>query len=175
MIHVSRANMTLLCYYQYWSNFLIFFAFVESNRDELDWSGRKPLDYRKQSTKLVSASTFSSKYGKSNKYNCTSSNRSIDISETHGNNLATFKIKRNKQCSTTNATIVRSHSMNESFKSPLLNNSEPMQDTHFSPEIDGDRRNRSYYHSILFRKKSNPSSKSSVVSKWYLGTIYVSY
>lgn len=35
---------------------------TEANRDILDWSGKKPLDYQKQVTSTLSASTFSSEY-----------------------------------------------------------------------------------------------------------------
>lgn len=35
---------------------------AEANRDILDWSGKKPLDYQKQVTSTLSASTFSSEY-----------------------------------------------------------------------------------------------------------------
>lgn len=121
----------------------------------MDWSGRKPLDYRKQSTS-VSALTYSSKYGNDkclNNYR-TSTVKPIGASDTYKDGYGTLKIKRSKRFSTMNG-VMRSHSMKGFIKtsSPIDNLTLPKRTTHFSPELNHDKRNQKLYRSILFRKK----------------------
>lgn len=143
---------------------MILCVFTEANRDVLDWSGRKPLDYRKQSTS-VSALTYSSKYG-SDKY-LNNFVISTAFSPTDGAIMSehgfanTLKIKRNKRFATMNG-VMRSHSMRNFIKtsSPIIDTlTLPKRTTHFSPELNHEnKRNQKNYRSILFRKKPNLSS-----------------
>lgn len=145
----------------------MFLFFTEANRDDLDWSGRKPLDYRKQSTS-VSASTYSSKYGNIVDLRKSHAMGSIAMSSMQDDGFGnTLKIKRSKRFATMNGVIMRSHSMKGLIKSPSPTNmlTLPKRTTYFSPELDHDKRNQKYYRSILFRKKSTPSTKSNTNNK----------
>lgn len=140
--------------------FVVIF-YTEADRDTLDWSGRKPLDYRKQSTS-ISASTYSSKYD--SLINCvTASTLAIGLTtskqETFG---STLKLKRTKRFPTLNGALMRSHSMKNFIKSPSTSNfsTTPKRTTCFSPELEQGKRNQKLYRSILFRKKSISSSKN---------------
>lgn len=134
--------------------------FTEANRDVLDWSGRKPLDYRKQSTS-VSALTYSSKYSNDKVWlnNCVTSTELP--SNAQGDGFSTLKIKRSKRFTTMNS-VMRSHSMRGFIKasSPIDNLTLPKRTTHFSPELNHDKRNQKNYRSLLFRKKPTISTKS---------------
>lgn len=127
----------------------------------LDWSGRKPLDYRKQSTS-VSASTYSSKYGSAKSligygYTTVSSMPFIP-SDVHA--FGTMKLKRHKRFSTTTGVLNRTQSMLGYLKSPDGHYDAPNRNTHFSPELDHGKRNQKRYRSILFRKKANYDDKT---------------
>lgn len=155
--------------------FVFFFSmciFTEANRDVLDWSGRKPLDYRKQSTS-VSALTYSSKYGSdnylSNNFVFSTAFSTTDGSIMNANGFAnTLKIKRNKRFATMNG-VMRSHSMRNFIKSssPIIDTlTMPKRTTHFSPELNHEsKRNSKNYRSILFRKKPNLSSATATTTK----------
>lgn len=135
-------------------------SFAEANRDDLDWSGRKPLDYRKQSTS-ISASTYSSKYGgKSLNNYVTPTAFRFGSSSALADGFGTFKFRKTKRFSTMNG-IMRSHSMKGAVKPtlPIDSLTLPKRATHFSPELDHDKRNNKYYRSILFRKKPVLSTK----------------
>lgn len=141
--------------------FFVRFISSEANRDVLDWSGRKPLDYRKQSTS-VSASTYSSKYGHITDIQNNIATVSNEMFGGHdfGN---TLKIKRSKRFATMNGVLMRSQSMKGLIKSPPTNTlTLPKRTTYFSPELDQDKRNQKHYRSILFHKKSIPSTKSNI-------------
>lgn len=130
--------------------------FAEANRDILDWSGRKALDYRKQST-TISASTYSSKYGE-NIY-C---NKIIPLAALSIGYDDTYEqMKRMKRFSTMNGMMKRTKSMRSFVKSPSSINIQalPKRVTYFLPELDHEKRNRTYYHSLLFRKKSTLLTK----------------
>lgn len=140
--------------------------FTEANRDVLDWSGRKALDYRKQSTS-VSALTYSSKYGSDkflNKFVVSTAFSPTDartVTNEYGF-TSTLKLKRSKRFATMNG-VMRSHSMRNFMKtsSPIIDNlTLPKRTTHFSPELNHDsKRNQKNYRSILFRKKPNSSTQ----------------
>lgn len=137
------------------------FDFSEADRDTLDWSGRKPLDYRKQSTS-VSASTYSSKY---NPTFVVELPRKMASSSYEGFG-GTLKLKRSKRFST--GTVVnRSYSMRGVMKSsPLVDDlGTPNRNTHFSPELDQNKRQQKRYRSILFRKKPISTAKHSLDEK----------
>lgn len=134
---------------------------IEADRDTLDWSGCKPLDYRKQSTS-VSASTYSSKYGQTP---VNSGNNTTPFSMTasnHENACHTVKLKRSKRFATTNHSMIRSYSMRGSTSSLAT----PKRSTFFfSPEMDVGKRNQKYYRSFLFRKKPLALTKTEGDSK----------
>lgn len=135
--------------------------FTEANRDALDWSGQKALDYRKQSTS-VSALTCSSKYGNDKYLNNYITSMVLPIGDSNANmdGFNTLKTKRTKRFSTMNG-VMRSHSMKGFIKtSPSIDKQTlPNRTTHFSPELNIDKRNQKLYRSILFRKKPIPSTK----------------
>lgn len=117
----------------------------------MDWSGRKPLDYRKQSTS-ISASTYSSKYTK-DKY-IPLEVLSSECSDKNVDDFKTIKPKRNKRFLPMNG-IVRSHSLKDSMKqsSPIDTQNLQKRSMYFSPELDHGKRDHKLYRSILFRRK----------------------
>lgn len=130
---------------------------VEADRDILDWSGRKALDYRKQSTS-VSASTYSSKYD-----SCYSLDDETFTASTlplmlpsSTNAFGSLKTRRHKRFSTTTGVIHRTQSMMGYRKSPDARMNPLNRNTYFSPELDQEKRHQKRYRSILFRKKSVP-------------------
>lgn len=128
--------------------FFFFTPSTEADRDTLDWSGCKPLDYRKQSTS-VSASTYSSKYGQTPKSGGHTTPFSMAGSN-HENAFNTMKLKRSKRFATADHSMMRSYSMRGSTTSVAT----PKRSTFFfSPEMDVGKRNQKYYRSFLFRKK----------------------
>lgn len=129
---------------------------VEADRDILDWSGRKALDYRKQSTS-VSASTYSSKYDATKSSFIATGTQMTWKFDSFG---GTMKLKRNKRFSTTTGAISRSQSMRGLIKSPAGDIAPSNRSTHFSPELDQGKRHQTRYRSILFRKKTVPITKS---------------
>lgn len=150
------------------SSFLLPILIAEADRDILDWSGRKPLDYRKQSTS-VSASTYSSKYetlqllAKSAATASTLPLMNLIPSDT--NAFGTLKLKRHKRYSTTTGVLGRTQSMmglsrlsgDEQYHSPIH-----MHLPSLSPDLDLGKRNQKRYRSILFRKKTNTTPKENV-------------
>lgn len=130
------------------SSSFFFTPSTEADRDTLDWSGCKPLDYRKQSTS-VSASTYSSKYGQTPKSGGHTTPFSMAGSN-HENAFNTMKLKRSKRFATADHSMMRSYSMRGSTTSVAT----PKRSTFFfSPEMDVGKRNQKYYRSFLFRKK----------------------
>lgn len=133
-----------------------FFSFAEADRDVLDWSGRKPLEYRKQSTS-VSASTYSSKYGSTISLASTVSSASMlplaNVIASDSNAFGTLKLKRHKRYSTASGVLGRTQSMMAKPHSPDLQYGAPKRTTYFSPELDQAKRSQKRYRSILFRKK----------------------
>lgn len=132
----------------------------------MDWSGRKPLDYRKQSTS-VSASTYSSKYALKSLANYAATTSTLPLmhlipSET--NAFGTLKLKRHKRYSTTTGVLGRTQSMmglsrmsaDESNASPKSISSTST----VSPDLGLRKRESKRYRSILFRRKTNPTPKS---------------
>lgn len=143
---------------------LDYLTFSEADRDTLDWSGRKPLDYRKQSTS-VSASTYSSKYANASNMNVVTSMQTMDHTiASHDYGLGgTLKSKRSKRFSTMNNSMMRTQSMRGFIKSPVTSSfTMPKRTTYFSPELDQGKRHQKNYRSILFRKKVIPSMKNEV-------------
>lgn len=122
----------------------------------MDWSGRKPLDYRKQSTS-ISASTYSSKYTKDKCVPLAAF--LVEYSDKNVEDFKTLKLKRNKRFLPMNG-IVRSHSLKSS--SPIDTQNLQKRTTYFSPELDHEKRDHKYYRSILFRKKVAHTTKSNL-------------
>lgn len=144
----------------FYFNFSIFFP--EADRDILDWSGRKAMDYRKQST-TVSASTYSSKYGSTMSLamalTSTSTIPLINVLPSDSNAFGTIKLKRHKRYSTASGVLNRTQSMLTKSNSPESMYVIPKRTTYYSPELDHGKRTQKRYRSILFRKKSYPPPK----------------
>lgn len=132
---------------------------TEADRDQLDWSGRKPLDYRKIHT-TVSASTYSSEY--TLPYN----NHSTSTMPLPKFNYGTLnKTKRHKRAVSSSGLVHRTQSMlgisqaNSPSHSAAsiadddvsIKNSPPNRSTFFSPELNP--RHQKKYQSFSFRKK----------------------
>lgn len=73
----------------------------------------------------------------------------------------TLKLKRGKRFATVNGAVMRSHSMKDEVKSLSMTNNltVPKRNTHFSPELDHDKRNQKYYRSLFRKKKMLPQTK----------------
>ncbi len=141
--------------------FSFFFNPTEADRDILDWSGRKPLDYRKIHT-TVSASTYSSEY------NLPYSNHSPATMPLPKFNYGTLnKTKRHKRAVSSTGLVHRTQSMlgisqpaspSHSVTSGADNvssmkNPPPNRSTYFSPELNSGTRHQKKYQSFSFRKK----------------------
>lgn len=144
--------------YVYFKN--IFFSPTEADRDILDWSGRKPLDYRKIHT-TVSASTYSSEY------NLPYINYSATTMPLPKSNHGTLnKTKRHKRAVSSTGLVHRTQSM-LGISQPLsssdsvsiaddnvsMKNVPPNRSTYFSPELGDGTRHQKKYQSFSFRKK----------------------
>lgn len=135
---------------------------TEADRDILDWSGRKPLDYRKIHT-TVSASTYSSEY------DLPYINYSTTTMPLPKFNYGTLnKSKRHKRATSSTGLVHRTQSMLgiSQQASPSTNshsiaddnvsmkNVPPNRSTYFSPELgDTNARHQKKYQSFSFRKK----------------------
>lgn len=150
----------------YWNHFIkknIFFHSTEADRDILDWSGRKPLDYRKIHT-TVSASTYSSEY------KLPYINYSTSTMPLPKFNYGTLnKTKRHKRAASSSGLVHRTQSMlgisqQQQHQQPPSTDSiaddtmsmkaaPPNRSTYFSPELGDGVRHQKKYQSFSLKKK----------------------
>lgn len=126
--------------------------FTEADRDILDWSGKKPLDYRKIRT-TVSASTYSSEY---KKHAVELDSSTLPIAGNKGRR----KSKRHKRFATSTGVIYRTQSILGFPKTPEPDDtdSNPNRSTLFSPELgEGKRPEKRIF---LFRQRSRLDKKN---------------
>lgn len=158
------------------------YYFLESDRDMVDWSGKKPLDYRKIRT-TVSASTYSSEYYNSDNFDNSTTTNLVGLGTStlplprRSNERSTLrKFKNHKRFATTTGVLHRTQSFlnfpkspissGDNFNSPptssetgghILNMGgvqEPNRSTYFSPELNKGKRHERKYQSFLFKKKT---------------------
>lgn len=121
---------------------------IEADRDLVDWSGKKPLDYRKQKT-TVSASTYSSEYN--SMLPIIHSNIVVETSSFGG--TIPKSAKRHQRYATTTC-VQRSYSLANADK-PDKYNTMPLDDQSDSLSLYGsmrrrnDKRNKSFLRRTL--------------------------
>lgn len=137
------------------------FHSTEADRDILDWSGRKPLDYRKIHT-TVSASTYSSEY------KLPYINYQTTTMPLPKFNYGTLnKTKRHKRAVSSSGLVHRTQSMlgisqqQQPSSNDSVSNADdtmsmknvPNRSTYFSPELGDGVRHQKKYQSFSLKKK----------------------
>lgn len=106
----------------------IYFSILEADRDLLDWSGKKPLEYQKQMTS-VSASTYSSEYDPmfivNERFHSLPSKKLLSPL-TRGGTFMRKKNRRQRPSTATGVELQRTHSM-LTMITPLDTNTSPAE------------------------------------------------